>query len=87
LVLAVLGLGGAASALALEAYRPYFLLLTAGLLAGAFYMTYRRPARACGPGESCDRPGASRAGTVLLWVATVVVLLAATFPYYSVYLF
>ena len=87
LILAVLGIGGAASAVALEAYRPYFLLLTAVLLAGAFYMTYRRPARACGPGESCERPGATRAGRVLLWVAAVVVILAATFPYYSLYLF
>jgi hypothetical protein len=87
LVLAVLGLGGAASAVALEAYRPYFLLLTAVLLAGAFYMTYRRPAKACGPGESCERPGATRSGRVLMWVAAVVVILAATFPYYSLYLF
>jgi len=87
LVLAVLGLGGAASALALAAYRPYLLALTAVLLAGAFYMTYRRTARACGPGEACERPGANRAGRVLLWVATLVVLLAAAFPYYSVYVF
>lgn len=87
LILAVLGIGGAASAVALDAYRPYFLLLTAVLLAGAFYMTYRRPARACGPGESCERPRATRAGRVLLWVAAVVVSLAATFPYYSLYLF
>jgi mercuric ion transport protein len=87
LVLAVLGLGGAASALALAAYRPYFLALTAVLLAGAFYMTYRRPAKACGPGESCTMPGATRAGRVLLWVASAIVLLAAAFPYYSAYLF
>jgi mercuric ion transport protein len=86
LLLTALGLGGAASAVALAAYRPYFLLLAAVLLAGAFYLAYRRPATACAPGASCDRSGAVRAGRVLLWVAAALVLLAATFPYYSIYL-
>ena len=87
LVLAILGIGGAASALALEPYRPYFLILTAGLLGFAFYRTYRRPAGVCGPGEACAMPRANRAGKILLWLVTVVVILAATFPYYSLYLF
>ncbi len=87
LVLTVLGIGGAASALALAPYRPYLLVITAVLLGAAFYITYRRPTRACAPGEACEMPGASRIGRVLLWVATVLILLATTFPYYSVYLF
>ncbi len=87
LVLALAGIGGAASVVALAPYRPYLLGLTAALLAGAFYQTYRRPARPCGPGEACEMPKANRAGRVILWLATIIVLLAAAFPYYSVYLF
>ncbi len=87
LVLTVLGIGGAASVMALEPYRPHMLALTTILLGSAFYMTYRRPARDCAPGEICEMPRARRAGRVLLWVTTVLVLLAASFPWYSVYLF
>jgi mercuric ion transport protein len=87
LVLAIVGIGGAASALALAQYRPYFLVLTAAFLGLAFYLTYRRPASACSPGSACDMPKANRLGKTLLWLATLVVVLAATFPYYSGYLF
>ncbi len=87
LVLTILGIGGAASALALAPYRPYLLVITAVLLGAAFYIIYRRPTRACAPGEACEIPGASRIGRALLWLATVLILLATTFPYYSVYLF
>ena len=87
LVLTIVGIGGAASALALEPYRPYLLVLTAGLLGFAFYLTYRRPATTCGPGEVCEMPKTNRAGKILLWLVTMVVVLAATFPYYSRYLF
>jgi mercuric ion transport protein len=87
LVLAIIGIGGAASALALAPYRPYLLALTAIFLGLAFYLTYRRPAGACGPGKACEMPRTSTVGKMLLWVVTLVVLLAATFPYYSLYLF
>jgi mercuric ion transport protein len=87
LVLAIVGMGGAAFALALEPYRPYLLVLTAAFLGLAFYLTYRRPASACGPGEACEMPQANRVGKILLWLVTLVVILAATFPYYSRYLF
>lgn len=87
LVLAIVGIGGAASALALAPYRPYLLVLTAAFLALAFYLTYRRPASACSPGNACEMPKANRVGKVLLWLVTLVVVLATTFPYYSGYLF
>ena len=87
LVLTILGIGGAASALALEPYRPYLLVITIVLLGTSFYMIYRRPARACAPGEACEMPTANRTAKVLLWVATLLILLAIAFPYYSVYLF
>lgn len=87
LILTILGIGGAASALALEPYRPYLLILTAAFLGLAFHRTYRRPADACGPGEACAMPRANRTGKILLWLVTVVVIVAATFPHYSRYLF
>src|SRR6266849_4711022 len=79
LVLTIVGIGGAASALALAPYRPYLLVLTAGFLGSGFYLTYRRPANACGPGDACEMLKANRVGKVLLWLVTLVVVLAATF--------
>ena len=87
LVLAIVGIGGAASALALAPYRPYLLVLTAGFLGFAFYLAYRQPASACGPGNACELPKANKVGKMLLWLITLVDVLAATFPYYSRYLF
>ena len=87
LVLTIVGIGGAASALALAPYRPYLLVLTAAFLGLAFYLNNRRPPTACGPGDACEIPKASRVGKMLLWLVTLVVVLAATFPYYSPYLF
>src|SRR6266571_9323761 len=75
LVLTIVGIGGAASALALSPCRPYFLVLTAGFLGLAFYLTYRRPASACGPGNGCEMPKVNRLGKTLLWLVTLVVVL------------
>ena len=86
LVLTTLGVSGAAAATRLEPLRPYFLAVTASFLAAAFYLEYR-PRAACGPGEACEMPNTSRFGRVALWIATVVVVLAGAFPWYSVYLF
>ena len=87
LVLVLLGLGGGGMALALKPYRPYFLVLTILLLGASFYLVYRKPVGECGPGESCAMPRSRRAGKILLWIVTVLVILLSTFPYYSVYLF
>ena len=87
LVLAFLGLGGASMALALEPYRPWFLGATAIFLGFGFYYAYRRPRQDCGEGEACPMPRANYFGQIMLWVATVVVILAAAFPNYSIYLF
>ncbi len=87
LVLTIAGIGGAASALALEPYRPCLLVLTAGFLGLAFYLTYRRTVAACGPGQACARARVNRTGRILLCLVTIVVVLATTFPYYSRYLF
>lgn len=87
LVLTILGIGGAASAVALAPYRPYLLGLTAVILAFGFYLAYRRPATDCGPGQACEMPRANRAGRIALWIATILILIIVTFPEYSIYLF
>jgi mercuric ion transport protein len=86
LAFAALGLSGAAFAVRLEPARPYFLVVTYGLLAGAFYLTYRPSSVACAPGDSCG-PAASRHGKTILWIVTLAVVLITTFPSYSQYLF
>ena len=87
LVFALLGISGAAFAQRFEPLRPYFLVATCGLLGGAFYYAYRPAQTECGPGEACEMPRANRLGKVMLWIATVVVLVTTAFPWYSVYLF
>src|SRR5260370_41932696 len=87
LVFALLGISGAAFAQRFEPLRPYLLVATYGLLAGAFYSTYRPAKAECVPGEACEMPRANRAGKVMLWIAVAVVLLSTAFPWYSVYLF
>lgn len=83
-VLGGLGLG-AALASTFEPLRPYFLAGTVVLLALGFYALYRKPAagEAC-EGEVCAPDGRpKRAAKAMLWLATVVVLALALFPYYG----
>jgi mercuric ion transport protein len=88
LVLALLGLGGGALLLRFEPYRPFFLVATGLLLGGAFYVMYRRPrAEECEPGSACARPTSRKGQKLVLWIVTVVVVLAAAFPYFSRFVF
>lgn len=81
-VLSLIGAGAlGAAAASLEVYRPYFLVLTFGLLGAAFYATYRPTQPACGLGGRCA-PASRRTATIVLWVVTIVVALLVTFPYY-----
>ncbi|MBI5490648.1 MAG: cation transporter [Deltaproteobacteria bacterium] len=86
LLFALLGIGGAGLLVTLAPYRPYLIVATAALLGTSFYLTYRRPRSAPAPGNAsagcaCPTPRASRAGKVLLWLATVVVAGLLAFPY------
>ena len=81
LTFAALGLTGAAFAVRLEPARPYFLAVTYGLLAVAFYLTYRPSSAACAPGDTCSE-ATPRYGKSILWIVTRAVLLITTFPSY-----
>ncbi len=88
LALALFGLGGGALLLKFASCRPYFLGLSTLFLGGAFYLTYRRSAaEKCEPVSACASPATRRGQKVAIWVATLIVALAAALPYYSKYLF
>jgi mercuric ion transport protein len=85
LPLALFGLGatgawiGALSSL--TPYQPIFMVITAGFLAGGFWMVYRKPKADCADGAYCARPVSARIVKSALWSATALVLAAAAFPY------
>jgi mercuric ion transport protein len=87
LLFAFLGISGAAFARAFEPFRPYLLVVTYALLGGAFYVTFRPQTAACGPGKACEMPRTNRLSKMMLWIATIVVVLTTAFPWYSQYLF
>lgn len=77
-----LGIGGAAFGAAFAPYRTYLLGLTAIFLGGGFYLAYRpQKEAACAPGATCALPSSRRRMRALLWVATIVAVSAAVFPY------
>lgn len=87
IVAVMLGMTSLAALAKYEPLRPIFGFVTAGLLAGAFYATYKRPpASACAPGSVCATPGLDRmqkVNRIALWIATFVALVVFTFPIWS----
>ena len=78
----LLGIGSFGAAAFFESWRPYFLGVTFVLLAAGFYFTYRRRKVACADG-SCQVNTSPRRNQLLLWIATIIVILFTAFPYYS----
>lgn len=66
---------------ALAPYQPYFVAATIVLLAGGFYLVYRKPKAACVEGSYCARPSSGRIARTTLWLATVLFVAAIAFPY------
>jgi mercuric ion transport protein len=66
-----------------DAWRPYLLGLTFGLLGLGFYFAYRPRKEQCAPGSACAMQVTERSGRLMLWLATAAVVLFAAFPYYS----
>src|SRR5712692_3740684 len=83
IVFAVTGFSILGASALFEAWRPYLLGLTFGLLGLGFYFAYRPRKEQCAPGSVCAMPATNRSGRLLLWLATVGVVLFAAFPYYS----
>lgn len=86
LVLFSLGITGAwiGNLAALSPYQPYYFIATAAFLGLGFYRVYRRPSvAACDARAQCGTPWSIRVTKAALWVSTVLVLAALTFPYYA----
>jgi len=82
LVLVTLG-AWIGSLTALEPYKPYFLTVTAVLLASGFWHVYFKPKQACEDGSYCARPASRRITKSVLWIATVLALLSATVNFWA----
>ena len=81
---------------ALEAYRPYFIVITFGFLGLAFYFTYRPRHQAAGGAENCCAPSAATPSRrismmalnkAMLWAVTVLAIIFLFFPQYVTGLF
>ena len=82
LALFSLGVSGAwiGNLAAFAPYQPYLIALTLVCLGVGFVMVYRRP-EAAADGAYCARPALGRMTKPALWLATVLVAVAAAFPY------
>lgn len=87
LIAVLLGVSGAGLASTFEPLRPYFLFGTAVSLGGGFYWLRREERSACAPGQPCADPRVRRQMRVILWMATVLALVLAAFPFWSKYAF
>src|SRR5262245_45947601 len=76
-ILALIGIGGAASALVLAPYRPYLMALAFLLLGVAFAVAYRRPRPACCADGRSPAASSSRRNPSPLWLASAAVALLA----------
>lgn len=83
LVAVALGVSGAGLATTFDPLRPYFLGATGLFLLGGFYLVDREERAACEPGKACADPRVVRRTKTILWVATVVVAILATYPAWS----
>src|SRR6266849_3558446 len=83
LILFSLGISGAwiGNLTALAAYKPLFVVGTAGVLGYGFHLVYWEPRQACADGAACARPIPNRFVKLALWLATLLVAAAFAFDY------
>lgn len=79
IVAVTLGVSGAGLA-AFEPLRPFFLVATAASLLFGFYVLDRQEKAGCVPGRACASPAARKRMKIVLWSATVLAIVFATFP-------
>lgn len=78
-----LGLGSLGLAAGLSRYRPFFLGLTALILAAGFYYVYRKRPVTCAD-SACEVRSGGRGMKAALWSVAALTALLATFPSWSV---
>lgn len=79
-LLAIVGVGSLGFFGALESYRPYFIGLTAVLIALAFYLTYRKKEVMCEDG-TCKVVKAGKWNKISVWTSAVIALTAILLSY------
>ena len=79
-VAVALGVSGAGLSSTFEPLRPYFLGSTGLLLGGGFFLLHREEKRACEPGKVCANAKVRKRMKIMLWIATAIAVLFATFP-------
>jgi len=80
LLAVTLGVSGAGLSATFEPLRPFFLAGAAASLLAGFALLHREEQRACEPGKPCADPEVRRRMKVMLWVATVLTVIFATYP-------
>lgn len=89
LILFVLGISGAwiSNLIALEPYKPYFLIAALIFVTLGFWQAYKKPSsQDCKPGTFCARPVSDKFNKIMLFVATGVILLTIIYPYIAPFL-
>ena len=85
LVLLTLGVSGAwiGNLTALEPYKPVFLGVALVFIGLGFRQVYFKPKPACEGGSYCARPESAIVTKTALWVATLLVVLAASIDWWA----
>ena len=80
LLAVTIGVSGAGLSATFEPLRPYFLGGTAAFLGLGFFLLHQEEQEACEPGKVCADPTVRRRMKTMLWVATAIAILFATYP-------
>lgn len=80
LIAVTMGVSSAGLSATFEPLRPYFLAGTALFLGLGFFWVHREEQKACEPDRPCAEPRVRRRMKMMLWVATGVAVLFATYP-------
>lgn len=87
-LLLILGISGSwiGNLSALEAYRPFFIVLAVVFLGLAFRRVYLLP-KACASDALCATAKGKRSQQIIFWLTTLIVVLSIAFPWYGPLLF
>lgn len=89
LVLVLLGISGAwiANLTALEPYKPYFATIALVFIGLGFWQVYFRRRPDCAEDSYCARPRNLLFTKIVLWAATILVLLSLTTSWWAPYFY
>ncbi len=80
LLAVTVGVSGAGLSATFEPLRPYFLGGTAAFLGLGFFLLHREEEKACEPDNVCADPTVRRRMKIMLWIATALAIVFATYP-------